>query len=103
MSERTEPHKRPYRVETIIFDLARQEQIAFLDCALWIPTGSVIELGSEPNRDAVVLGTRIALPSFASFAEEDDPVAHIIVDVEDPRTDMQDFIPRHPADRLPRD
>lgn len=92
------PRERPYRVETIIFDLERREQIAFLDAALWMPEGAVIELG-PPNRDAVVLATRLALPDLTAFGEDEQPVAHLIVDVQDPGSGTEDFIARHPLDR----
>ena len=87
-----EPHKYPYtRARTVINNLAEQRQIAWIDAPIWIPEGSVIELG-PPNRDAVVLGTRLVL------GPGDDAV--ILVDVQEP--EGAEFVPRHPADRVAR-
>lgn len=86
-----EPHEDKREVETIIFDLERQEQVAFLKAAVWPPVGAVIELG-PPNRDAVVIGVRMMLPAVAGM------LAAIVVDVNVGEPD--DFIPRDPSTRL---
>jgi hypothetical protein len=39
---------------------AESRQIAWIDPPIWIPEGSVIELG-PPNRDAIVIGVRLQL------------------------------------------
>jgi hypothetical protein len=77
------------RVVTIINNLAEDRQIARLDGPLLLPEGIVIELGN-PNRDAVVLGSRRATPGGDTI--------DLIYDVSD--GEPGDFIPRHPADRL---
>jgi hypothetical protein len=85
-----EPWKHPYtRARTLVNNLAEQRQIAWIDAPIWLPVGSVIELG-PPNRDAVVIGTRLQL------GPDDDAI--ILVDVHDP--EGAEFIPRHPADRI---
>jgi hypothetical protein len=75
-------------VHTLIHDLEQNVAIAVIDGAVWPRVGTVIEL-ADPNRDAVVIGIRLAvLP---------DRTANI-VDVSDAKSD--DFIPRHPAEHL---
>lgn len=48
-------------VRTLLLDNAENgRQIAWIEGAIWPPKGSAIEL-YEPNRDAVVVGTRLSL------------------------------------------
>lgn len=76
-------------IHTLIHDLEKNQAIEWIDGAVWPPVGTVIEL-AQPNRDAVVIGIRLAvLP---------DHTANIIVDVSD--APPNDFIARHPADRV---
>jgi hypothetical protein len=84
--------QRPFQIKTVIFDLETQQQIAWLDGVLWPPVGAVIELGA-PNRDAVVVGVRLVITPIST------DVAHIIVDVNDPKKEGE-IIPRHPVDRM---
>jgi hypothetical protein len=87
-----DPWKHPYtHARTLINNLAEQRQIAVIDAPVWLPVGSVIELG-PPNRDAVVIGTRLVLGPDPSDG------ALILVDVNEP--EGEGFVPRHPADRL---
>jgi hypothetical protein len=88
------PEPWTYDVHTIIFDLSRQEPIAFLNAAVWPPVGSVIEL-VNPDRDAVVIGVRLMLspPGTGTRA------AAIVIDVEDPG-ERGSFVPRDVAERL---
>jgi hypothetical protein len=67
--------RHPYtRARTLINNLAESRQIAWIDAPIWIPEGSVIELG-PPNRDAIVIGVRLQL------GPGDDAV--ILVDVRE--------------------
>jgi hypothetical protein len=76
-------------IRTLIHDLDKNHAIAWVDGAVWPPVGTVVEL-ADPNRDAVVIGVRIAiLPNHT---------ANVIVDVSD--APPGDFIARHPANRL---
>jgi hypothetical protein len=82
--------ENPYtRVRTVIYDLAREVNLAWIDDAVWPHVGSVIEL-SLPNQDATVLGVRLFLAN--------DETALIRVDVHVPED--EDTIPRHPVDQL---
>jgi hypothetical protein len=87
-----EPSSVGPSIETVIFDLERQREIAGFQSAFWPPVGSVIEL-ADPNRDAIVLGVRMMLmpPSVGG-------AAGIVVDVSDTQ-ERGDFVPRHPVDR----
>jgi hypothetical protein len=87
------PGLHPYRVQTIINNLTEHRQIAWLDGPLWLPVGTVIELGN-PNRDAVVIGCRLQIPTGTS-----SDMATILVDVNE-GAPWQDFIPRDPTSRL---
>ncbi|MBD0329990.1 MAG: hypothetical protein ICV64_07800 [Thermoleophilia bacterium] len=60
---------------TVIHDLGRGEDIAWIRGAIWPPVGTVVELES-PERHALVVGIRLVL-------EED--TALVRVDVQDPR------------------
>jgi hypothetical protein len=85
------PWEHPYtKTTTLIYNPAANEQIAWIDGAIWPPVGSVIELG-DPNRDAIVIGTRLQL------GPKDDR-AVILVDVRE--LEDWDFVPRHAADRI---
>lgn len=87
------PWKHPYtKARTLVNNLAEQKQIAWIDAAVWLPKGSVIELG-PPNRDAVVIGTRLVLGP--------DDEALILVDVEE--LEPEKFVPRDPAERVSSD
>jgi hypothetical protein len=89
-SRAEEPSKYPYRKTlTIISNLADQRELARIDGALWLPEGSIIELG-QPNRDALVIDTRLILGP--------DDVATILVSVEEGEAGQ--FVPRHPAERI---
>ena len=82
--------RHPYtRARTLINNLAESRQIAWIDPPIWIPEGSVIELG-PPNRDAIVIGVRLQL------GPGDDAV--ILVDVRE--LDEGEIVPRHAADRI---
>jgi hypothetical protein len=85
------------KVQTIVFDLSKQEQVAVIDSTLWLPVGTVIELGPAPNRDAVVVGCRLQLP----LVEGGTGHATILVDIRD--AEENDFIPRDPTARLLED
>jgi hypothetical protein len=93
MAEGTTAHAdfaSPYReVRTVIYDLERKENLAWLACPIWPPDGAVIEL-SLPNKDAVVLGVRLVLPP--------GDVAIVRVDVSVP--EKEESLPRHFAERL---
>lgn len=86
-----EPWRHPYTVtKTLINNPSNgNQQIAWIDGAIWPPIGAVIELGT-PNRDAVVMEVRLMLGS--------DDQATILVNVQD--AEEGDTIPRHPADRI---
>lgn len=86
------PWEHLYRVQTIIFNHAEQRQIAWLDAPLWLPVGSVIELGN-PNRDAAVIGCRLVIPTGTR-----SDLATILVDVNE--GEPGDFISREPTSRL---
>ena len=81
-------------VRTFIFD-ENTNQVAHLDIALWLPVGSVIELG-DPNRDAVVQDVRLSLPQN-SHPSRSAAVIYVYTDdagVEGKR------IPRNAAERF---
>ena len=89
-SRAEEPWKYPYtKTVTIITNLSDQRELARIDGAIWLPAGSVIELGL-PNRDALVICTRLRL--------EPDDVAVILVDVEEGEAGQ--FVSSHPAERI---
>lgn len=91
VSSRAEkPSKYPYtKTVTLINNPSDQRHLAWIDGALWLPVGSIIELGL-PNRDAIVIGTRLILGP--------DHVATILVDVDEGEPGQ--FVSRHPADRI---
>ena len=74
------------RVETIVVDSARKTQIAFLNGPLFLPRiGSTIELG-PPLRQATVRMTRMSLPARRTLELDEQAVAVLIVDLDDPRS-----------------
>jgi hypothetical protein len=77
------------KIRTLIHDPEKNHAIAWVEGAVWPPVGTVVEL-TEPNRDAVVIGIRLAVLH--------DHTANIIVDVSD--GNPSDFVPRHPVDRI---
>jgi hypothetical protein len=87
-----QPHEplRYTSAQTLVFNLAEQRQIAWIEAPVFLPEGAVIQIG-KPNRDAVVLNTRLELgPGHAAL---------LIVNVNDPAKGGE-VIPRHPADRI---
>lgn len=75
--------------DTLIYDLERKEQVGFIEPAVWLPVGSVIELGN-PNRDPVVFRCRVQVRGST---------ASILVDAN--VGEPGETIARHPADREP--
>lgn len=81
------PHAPRLKAETLIIE-AEGRQLAFIDGALWLPEGTVIELG-DPNRDAEVKEVRLRLlPS----------IAQILVDVVDTGQTIERGAPRWSAE-----
>jgi hypothetical protein len=74
-------------MRTLLYNHGQRRQIAWLDAPVWLPEGSVIELGN-PNRDAVVIGTRLQLPPGTD-------VGTVLVDCNI----SEEFVPRDPVDR----
>jgi hypothetical protein len=64
------------KVRTLIHELKNNEAIAWIDAAVWPPIGTVVEVAST-NRDAVVIGVRLAVSP--------EGTANVIVDVKDAR------------------
>lgn len=80
------------KIRTLIHDLKNNQEIGWIDAAVWPPIGTFVELASA-TRDAVVVGVRLTvLP---------DDAAIVIVDVIEARPG--DFISRDPADHLQQD
>jgi hypothetical protein len=89
-SRAEKPWEHPYTLtSTLVNNPEKNEQIAWIDGAIWLPVGSVIELG-PPNRDAIVTGTRLQLGP--------DDRAVILVDVRE--LGEWEFVPRHAAERI---
>jgi hypothetical protein len=68
--------------------LCRSGEIAWTEALVWPPAGSVIELG-KPNRDALVLETRLQLAPG-------DNQALVLVSVRELEGEI---VPRHAGDR----
>ena len=62
-------------VVTVVHDLGRSQDLAWIRGAVWPPVGTVVELES-PERHALVVGIRLVLPSGNT--------ALVRVDVQDP-------------------
>lgn len=87
--------KAPFRcrVETVVVDSARGTQIAFLNGPLFLPRiGSTIELG-PPLRRATVRATRMALPRRTPDTAGAQPIAVMVVDLDDPGPASAELLP----------
>ena len=83
---------RPLKLNTLLFDLAGNRNVVWIDGAFWPPVGAVVEL-EKPHGDAIVLGVRFqVLPPHGDHAT-------ILVDLQMPEEGREDFIARHPADQ----
>jgi hypothetical protein len=80
---------RRCRAETFIVDSARRHQIAVVNGPMFLPAvGTTITLG-VPHREAVVRSTSVALPDQRELGPHAQPVAIVIVDVDDPHADLR--------------
>jgi len=83
------PRARRCRAETFIVDSARRQQIAVVNGPMFLPpVGTTITLG-VPRREAVVRATSVALPDQRDLGTNAQPVAVVIVDVDDPHPDLR--------------
>jgi hypothetical protein len=79
---------RRCRAETFIVDSARQEQIAVVNGPMFLPVvGTTITLG---RRQATVRSTCVAFPPQRDLETLAEPVAVVIVDVDDPRPSLRE-------------
>ena len=82
--------RRRCRAETFIVDSARGQQIAVVNGPMFLPAvGTTITLGL-PRREAVVRATSVSLPGQHDLETLAEPVALVIVDVDDPNPDLRE-------------